>query len=152
MRVLILYESRRGFTMQIAHAIRDEIRRRGELATCAAFGTVDTGTFAAADALVVGTWIQGLVLFRVGPAEGALRGVHALPDLGGRPAAVFCTFDVNPFDSLERLAGRLAGRGARVVASWRFKRFHRHEERRLAGVPAFVDLALAAFAEVPSGP
>jgi flavodoxin len=150
MRVLILYESRRGFTMQVAHAIRDEIRRRGELATCAALGTVDAGTIAAADALVIGTWIEGMILFRVRPADGAMRGVHALPDLGGRPAAVFCTFDVHPFDSLDRLANRLAARGARVLVAWRFKRYHRKKVRRLAAVPAFVERCLEAFAAAPA--
>jgi hypothetical protein len=150
MRVLILYESRRGFTMQVAHAIRDEVRRRGELATCAAFGTADPGTIAAADAFIVGSWIEGMILFRVGPAGGALRGVHALPDLGGRPAAVFCTFDVHPFGSLDRLASRLAARGARVVAAQRFKRYHRRKGRRLGAVPGFVDRCLEAFAAVPA--
>ena len=41
MRVLVLYESRRGFTMRVAEAIRDEVRRRGHAATCAAFDRVD---------------------------------------------------------------------------------------------------------------
>jgi menaquinone-dependent protoporphyrinogen IX oxidase len=32
MRVLILYESRRGFTLTVARAIRDEVQLRGLLA------------------------------------------------------------------------------------------------------------------------
>jgi hypothetical protein len=141
--VLVLYESRRGFTMGVAGAIRDDLRARGEQATCAAFGTVDPGTYAAADALVVGTWIQGLLLFRVGPAEGALAGVAELPELEGRPAAVFCTYDVTPFDSLTRLANRLKSRGARVVpVRGRFRR-----RKKLEGVPAFVDAVVEAFTD-----
>lgn len=145
MRVLVLYESRRGFTMQVAQAIRDEIRERGRAATCAPLGVPDAGTLAAADAFVIGTWIEGMILVRVRPADDAVRAIQALPDLGGRPVALFCTFDVSPFDSLDRLAARVAARGGRVVASRRFKRLHRHRDRRLAAVPSFVDEVLGAF-------
>jgi len=43
MHVLVLYESRRGFTLKVARVIRDEIRATGEQATCCAFEIVDTG-------------------------------------------------------------------------------------------------------------
>jgi hypothetical protein len=91
--------------------------------------------------LVVGTWIQGLLLVKVGPADGAMRGIVGLPDLGGRPAAVFCTFDVNPFDSLNRMAARLQSRGARILPiAGRFPR-----RKKLARVPDFVDRLLEAM-------
>jgi flavodoxin len=150
MRVLVLYQSRRGFTMRVAHAIRDEVRRRGHLATCTPFDGADAGTLAAADALIVGTWIEGTIVFRVRPADDAVRAVHRLPDLGRRPVAVFCTFDVSPFDAMDRFAGRLAARGGRVVAAGHFKRYHRRKERRLASVPAFVEHVLATFATAPA--
>lgn len=152
MRVLVLYESRRGFTMRVAEAIRDEIRRRGHQATCTAFGRADVGTVSAADALVFGTWIEGMIVVKVRPADDAVRAIHRLPDLGGRPVALFCTFDVSPLGAMDRFANRVAARGGRVVTSWAFKRFHRRKERRLAAVPAFVDDALAAFATAPVRP
>lgn len=152
MRVLVLYESRRGFTMRVAEAIRDEVRRRGQAATCAAFDRADAGTIAAADALVLGTWIEGMILFRVRPADDAMRAVHRLPDLGGRPVAVFCTFDVSPLGAMDRFVRRIGARGGRVVASWAFKRYHRKRERRLAAVPAFVDHVLIAIAAAPVEP
>lgn len=152
MRVLVLYESRRGFTMRVAEAIRDEIRGRGVQATCAAFDSADVGTIAAADALVFGTWIQGMIVARVRPADDALRAVHRLPDLEDRPVALFCTFDVAPRGAMERFAERVAARGGRVVTSWAFKRYHRRKARRLAAVPAFVDDALAAFDAAPVEP
>jgi flavodoxin len=152
MRVLVLYESRRGFTMRVAEAIRDEIRGRGHQATCTAFGRADVGTVTAADALVFGTWIEGMIVVKVRPADDALRAIHGLPDLGGRPVALFCTFDVSPLGAMERLANRVASRGGRVVTSWAFKRYHRRKHRRLAAVPAFVDDALAAFEAAPVEP
>ena len=95
---------------------------------------------------MVGTWIQGLILVKVGPAEGALRGVAGLPDLEGRPAAVFCTYDVSPFDSLTRLANRLLARGAWVLpVRGRFRR-----RKKLAGVPAFVDALVEGLADAPA--
>ena len=87
MRVLILYESRRGFTLTVARALRDELRALGTEATTAPLRTVDAGTLAAADALVVGTWVKGLVIAGVGPANGTREAIDALPELeGGRPS------------------------------------------------------------------
>jgi hypothetical protein len=137
MRVLLLYESRRGFTLTVARAIRDELRSRGVFATAAPLRDVDAGTLAAADALMVGTWVQGLVVVGVGPAEGALEGIARLPQLGGRRTVVFCTCDVAPRDTLHVLAARLAAKGANVVATATFKR-----KKSLGRVGAFVDAVL----------
>ena len=89
--MLVLYESRRGFTLSVARAIRDELRMRGVDATASPLRGTDRGTLAAADALVVGSWVQGMILARVGPADGALAGIDALAPLAGRPTVVFCT-------------------------------------------------------------
>src|SRR5262249_27103014 len=45
-RVLILYESRRGFTLTVARALRDELRKLGTEATTAPLRGVDAGTLA----------------------------------------------------------------------------------------------------------
>lgn len=135
--MVILYETRRGFTLTVARAMRDEIRGRGHLATTAPIRNVDPGTLAAADVLIVGSWTKGLIVVRVGPADGALEGIAALPDLGGLPAAVFCTCDVVPRGTLGILAARLRRRGARVLVEHAFRR-----RKSLRQVPAFVDLVL----------
>ena len=147
MRVLVLYETRRGFTLTVARAIRDEVRARGIDASAAALGTVDEGTVAAADAFFVGSWTAGKIVVGVGPAETALEGVEGLPRLVGRPAAVFCTFHVAPGGTLETLASRLIGRGAVVEVGGAFRNGRAGRRRKsLAKVPAFVDEALASFA------
>jgi len=89
MRVLILYESRRGFTLTVARALRDELRQLGIEATTAPLRAVDVGTLGVAVALVVGTWVKGLILLGVGPAHGTREAIDALPDLGGRPTVVY---------------------------------------------------------------
>jgi hypothetical protein len=121
-RVLILYESRRGFTLTVARAMRDTLRERGVDATTAPLRTVDAGTLAAADALVVGTWVSGLILFGVGPAPGTWEGVDALPDLHGRPTIVYCTCEVSPRRTLDTLSGWLERRGAHVIGRAVFRR------------------------------
>jgi flavodoxin len=141
MRILILYESRRGFTLTVARAIRDEVQRRGLLAETAPLRGVDRGTVAAADALIVGSWVKGAILFGVGPAAGVQEAIEALPSLEGMPAAVFCTCDVAPRGTLETLARWVRRRGAAVRVGQTFKRM-----KSLRTVPAFADTVLEAFA------
>jgi len=154
MRVLVLYESRRGFTLTVARRIRDELRDRGYETTAAPIRGVDAGTLAAAGAFVVGTWVAGKIVAGVGPARQCLEGIEALPPLDGRPAAVFCTYDVSPRGTLATLASRLSGRGARVEIGGRFRNgpFPGARARSLAKVPAFVDRALESFERLRPAP
>jgi flavodoxin len=122
MRVLILYESRRGFTLTVARALRDELRALGLDATASPLRGTDPGTLAAADAVVVGTWVKGLIVAGVGPADGTEEGVRALPPLGGRPAIVYCTCGVAPRDTLGTMQGWLEARGAEVRGRIVFRR------------------------------
>ena len=137
MRVLILYETRRGFTLTVARAIRDELRTRGQEATAAPIRHVDLGTVTAADALIVGAWVQGVVIARVGPATGAIEGIDALPELQQIRTATFCTCDVAPRRTLAILAEHLGDRGADVVGGFAFKR-----KKSLRHVSAYVDAVL----------
>ena len=141
MRILVLYESRRGTTLTVARAIRDAIRDRGHSASTAALRTIDPGTLAAAEAIVVGTWVAGKIVVGVGPAKESVVGIRALPDLGGRPVATYCTCDVSPRGTLSVLEDLLTERGATVVGGFTFRgrRSHRH-------VPAYVEAIEAAFA------
>src|SRR5437660_12067111 len=123
MRVLIRYETRRGFTLTVARAIRDELQHRRILATTAPVRTVDDGTVVAADALIVGTWVKGAIVAGVGPAVGVQEGIARLPSLEGKPAAVFCTCAVAPRHSLDVLAVWLRRRGAGVTVGESFKRW-----------------------------
>jgi hypothetical protein len=138
MRVLILYESRRGFTLTVARALRDELRTLGLEATASPLRGTDPGTLAAADALVVGTWVTGLLVMGVGPARGTDEGIRALPSLHGRPAIVFCTCDVSPRSTLDTLSEWLESRGADVRGRIVFRR-----KKSLAKAPE----AAAAIAE-----
>lgn len=130
MRVLILYESRRGFTLTVARALRDAMRAIGVEAAAAPLRGVDPGTVAAADALVVGTWVKGLVVVGVGPADGTQAGVDALPPLDGVPTVAYCTCEVSPRGTLDVLSRWLEERGADVRGRVVFRR-----KRSLAHAP-----------------
>jgi flavorubredoxin len=147
MRVLVLYETHHGYTLTVARAIRDDIRARGLDATTAAIRTVDAGTVAAADALVVGSWTAGKIVIGVGPPAEARDAIERLPRLDGRPAAVFCTYGVAPRGTLTTLASRLIGRGATVEVGGAFRNglLARTGRTSLRKVPTFVDEALASF-------
>jgi hypothetical protein len=140
MRVLVLYESRRGFTLTVARALRDAMRTLGVEATAAPLRGVDAGTIAAADALVVGTWVSGLILVGVGPAPGTGPAVDALPDLAGRPTVVFCTCEVSPRATLSTLSDWLEARGADVRGRVVFRR-----KKSLANAPAVAESILAVL-------
>jgi hypothetical protein len=140
MRVLILYESKRGFTLTVARALRDELRKLGTEATTAPLRSLDPGTLAVADALVVGTWVTGMLLIGVGPAHGTLEAVDALPDLERRPTVVFCTCKLAPMSTLDTLTDRLDMRGADVRGRAVFKR--RKSLRDVPGVAAGIIEAL----------
>jgi hypothetical protein len=143
-RVLVLYESRRGFTLSVARAVRDAICERDHPASTAPLRGVDRGTIAAADAFVVGTWVKGLILIGVGPATGAVEGIRRLPDLDGRPVALYCTCDVSPRRTIPTMAELVAERNGRVTVGAVFKR------KKIRELDAFVDRLLEEAAALIS--
>lgn len=145
MRALILYETRRGFTLTVARAVRDAVRAEGHQAYTAPIRAVDVGSVAAADALVVGSWVQGMIVMKVGPASGALEGIAALPDLRGRPVGLYCTCAVSPRGTLETMASRLRARGGVVTVGAVFKR------KRIRGIDEFVGRFLTEADRVTEG-
>jgi hypothetical protein len=74
--------------------------------------------------VAIGTWVEGFLFFKVGPAKAALAGVKRLPAFGGKPAAVFCTYGLNPRDTLDTLRQSLEAKGAKVVAENASPRSH----------------------------
>ncbi len=121
MNVLILYQSRHGHTRAAAEAIAQAVRDLNHNVNIKSVIEVQKADVEQADALFVGTWVQGFILFGVKPAEATLW-VPALPDLTGKPVGIFCTYAVHPRGSLNALAAMLSARGA-VIAGQRA--FHR---------------------------
>ena len=63
--------------------------------------------------MLVGTWVHGF--FVVGQAPFGVSTISNLPTMRGKRAAVFCTFALNPGNSLDKLTGAVQATGADVV-------------------------------------
>jgi len=124
MQVLVAYESRGGKTRSAAEAVAEAIRVRGSEATVKTLKDTTAEDVRRSDAIAIGSWVEGFVFFKVGPAQAALKAVGRLPALGGKPAAVFCTYGFNPRTTLATLRQSLEAKGAKVVAESASHRSH----------------------------
>lgn len=136
MRALVLYETMTGNTRLAAQLLAVELLAAGMPATLAEVGAADQAAVDAADLVVVGTWTDGFLV--VGQRPGAKRKLRRLPSLTGKRAAVYCTYAVNPGDTVHKLTRLVADLGAEVVGG---RAVHR---RRLSdGARELADLLLA---------
>ena len=79
--------------------------------------------------VLVGTWVHGL--FVVGQTPWALATISNLPAMRGKRAAAFCTFALNPGQSLDKLTGALGATGAEVVGGLALSRSKLDEHSEL---------------------
>ena len=136
MNILVAYESRRGHTRQAAEAIATAARSMGHTVDVKPLAQVRTVDVEKANALFMGTWVQGLILFGVHPA-GAKKWVPALPALKGKAISVFCTYGFNPRNALHTLSTMLEARGATILGERAFR-----ESQPTEGVEQFVQQVL----------
>jgi len=121
-KILIAYESKGGTTERLARAIGAAAGGQGDEVQVAAMKDVTPEMATAADLLFAGTWVQGFFFLGVGPAHAAGRFLESLPELQGKPCAVFCTFALNPRGTLASMRRSLEGKGAKVVGAQAFGR------------------------------
>ncbi len=119
-RVLLCYESVGGTTARAAEAIADGFSARGDQVRVLPITKVGPAELAAADVVVIGSWVEGFVVTGVRPAKAMRTWLAGLPRLGGRPAAVFCTFAVAPKQTLPAMRQALESKGAAVVTQAAF--------------------------------
>ncbi len=144
MNVLVLYQSRHGHTREAAEAIAQAARSLNFQVVIKSVIEVRKADVETADALFVGTWVHGLILFGVRPA-GAELWVPALPSLEGKPVGVFCTYAFNPRHSLRTLGDMLTARGATIRGQHAFHRSRPHD-----GAKQFVQSVLQSAEHVPA--
>jgi glutamate synthase (NADPH/NADH) small chain len=117
-RALVCYASQGGRTARAAQAIAEELTDKGLSVRVLPVQRVGPEELAAADIVVVGSWVEGMVVAKVGPARAMRVWLDSLPPrLGGVPVAVFCTYGVHPRSTLTAMASAFERRGARVVAT-----------------------------------
>ena len=117
-RVLVCYESGGGRTARAAEAIADGFS--GNQVRVLPITKVGPAELAAADVVVVGSWVEGFVVAGVRPAKAMRTWLAGLPRLGGRPVGVFLTFAVAPKGALPAMRQAVEARGAVVVAQAAF--------------------------------
>ncbi len=124
-RVLVAVESRSGTTARCARQLAEAISGRsapeaGEAGPEAEvrvlpIDKVGVAELAWADALVVGSWVEGLVVAKVGPARATRSWLAALPPLAAMPVALFCTYAVSPGGTLAAMRAEVEAHGGQVV-------------------------------------
>lgn len=113
MRAAVYFESMKGHTRTAAGHIATALRGADADVTVRPIDAVDLDELAAADLVVIGTWVHGLRWFGVGPA--GLGKISRFPVMAATPAAVFCTYRWNPKNTLDTLADAVEERGATVI-------------------------------------
>ena len=141
-RALVCYASEGGRTAAAARTVADELADKGLSVRVLPIERVGRAELAAADVLVLGSWVKGFVVAKVGPPPDVRAWLDRLPRLGGLPVALFCTFAVNPRSTLDEMARSFEQRGARVVATSAL----RHGGNKVAAV-AFARRTLAGVRE-----
>jgi len=132
MRALVIHESLTGNTRAVAHLIVDQLTARGWEASECSSRRVDLGALQQADLLVVGTWVDGLLL--VGQRPGGRTHLAQLPLLHGKPTYAYVTYAIHPGHTLDKLTALLEERGADVQGAMTIRRDHAE-----AGAIDFVD-------------
>ncbi len=136
MNILVLYQSRTGHTREVAETIKDVAQNQSHNVTVKSVIEVHQMDVDRADLIFLGTWVHGLILFGVRPAEAELW-VPRLPSLEGKSVGIYCTYAFAPRHSLDTLAEMLIERGAIVVSQQAF-----HRNRTQDGVNQFVQRTL----------
>jgi flavodoxin len=133
-KILVAYESRSGTTARVAEAIASRAKDKGAEVRVSKLADAGPEAIAWADLIAVGTWVEGFLFFGVGPARATRSWLDGLPDLGGKRAAAFCTFALNPRGTLATISSALRGKNAQVIGTAAFNR-----RRSTDGVDAFAD-------------
>lgn len=101
MRALVIYESLTGNTRRAAALTAAELRGHGWEASDCPARTVDLAALQESDVVIVGTWVDGLVLFAQRP--GMAGKLSSIPLLAKKPTYVFMTYAINAGKALDKL-------------------------------------------------
>ena len=140
MVAVIIYESLTGNTERAANLMATGLRAAGVPTTVCHVTDIDYQALAAADLVIVGTWVDGI--FVIGQRPGRGQRLRRLPVLDHKRCLVFCTYALNPGKTLEKMSRILEGRGANVLGGMTIRRKNLEQEtkefveRLLEAIPA----------------
>lgn len=121
MNVAIVYDSRTGTTAAAAQAMANAFSAKGHSCTVRPVVGAVPHEVAKADLICIGSWTQGLLVFRQHATRETMSFVERLGDLGGKKAVVFCTYKVATGQMLPVMAKALTRRGAQVLGHFKFR-------------------------------
>ena len=119
MKVAIVFDSSTGRTKAAAEEMAEVARAAGHECTVRSVQDADPAAVRAADAVCVGSWCQGLFFVFQHATKATMDFIDSLDELGGKPAAVFCTYKTAVGGMLSKMAARLESRGAVVTGSFK---------------------------------
>jgi hypothetical protein len=99
---------------------------------------IGASELAAADLLVLGSWVEGFVVAGVRPAKAMRTWLADAPRLGGKPVGIFATFGVAPKGALGDMRLAVEAKGGVVVAETAFGPRELGAKRGLLDVSDFV--------------
>ena len=120
MQALVIHESLTGTTRDAARLIVKELRSRGWQASECSSRQVELAALQQSDVVVVGTWVDGLVLF--GQRPGGAGKLAKLPLLGDKPTYVFVTYAIDPGKTLDKLSAVVTERRGDVRGGMTIRR------------------------------
>ena len=120
MKALVIYESLTGNTRKAAGLIAGALESAGWEATACPVTQVDMQCLAGADLVIVGSWTDGFIL--VGQRPGRSGRLKKLPVMYGKRCAVYCTYAIDPGQTLEKLSTIMRDRGAEVLGGYAIRR------------------------------
>lgn len=120
MNVVVLYESMTGTTRKAAELIGGAAKMAGCEVSVRSVREPDYHELARADLVIIGTWVDGLIV--AGQRPGGAAALKKLPVLQGKQVAIFMTYAINPGKALLKLSRMLQLDGANVVAAAQIKR------------------------------
>ncbi len=115
-RVLVAYESETGNTKRAGVTLALGFAARGSETQHMHLREVRPNHLAWADLIVIGTWVEGMVVAAVRPAKGTRSFLKRLPHLGGKKVVVYCTYAVSPGKALAAMRQGFEAAGATVIA------------------------------------
>jgi len=137
-RVLVGYASVGGRTARAAQAIASGFSAQGDQVHMLPMIKIGASELAAADLLVLGSWVEGFVVAGVRPAKAMRAWLANAPRLGGKPVGIFATFRVAPKGALHDMRLAVEAKGGVVVSEAAFGPRELGARRGLLDVSDFV--------------
>ena len=131
----MIYESLTGNTAKAGQAIAAGLTAEGIPTQAFPIKHIDYQALSNADLVIVGSWVDGLVLF--GQRPGRAGRIKSMPALAGKRAVVYLTYAIDAGKALQKMSDAVTARGAEVLGGQLIRR-----DKLEQGVADFVDRVL----------